>query len=219
MTHDEAKQFLDHLEKLWPRWEKSEEQVRLIGAAVRSADFKVAVGASNTVWVGQSRRTVEPPVNAIRTEIRAQSPVVKKTASGSTGRAYALRKVDDSGTQVAPDIEFWWVRNQPSPERAMEWAREMCVKHEQLYGGKWIVIQRDLDPVLPQEPAEGSRDDAEALIACGDDTPGRRFLEQVLLRREKTKGRTPAADNPVAVQDKEATGRDLAREFAETYRL
>lgn len=186
MTEREANTVINELMKaLWPRWD--------------------CTAAQRGVWVNRLR--LYPP-DVAKVAIRQayeQSPanrlspspklLIEKLGALFTSSRHSAKEQPFGYTNIA-EGHRWYVRRLDQeqgkpvfisdPDQMSETAEQVRQRHEEIYGEKYIVVR---EAIAADDGLRGqaAKEEAERQILTGPDTPGKRFLFGLVLKKKQKK--------------------------------
>jgi hypothetical protein len=190
MTRVELERFIaQEVKGLWPQWEATDAELRVWMSSLAPFDYGLARAAAQACFREQSVNYHRPVLGKFLEHARALS---RKAGGPSPERPDPTTDVFIECYEPPPDrahvagvrkaVYVTPASKQGDPEHAWACALSMAARFDQLYGGHWIAVRTTPvpDDGLRGEPA---RQRAYELILAGPDTPGRRFLRDLLAPR------------------------------------
>lgn len=203
MTTLEAEKFIDlELKSLWPDWKATSAQVRIWSGMLVSYAYDDAQWAAEQIWREGGNRRKSPAFDAFTGCVAKFRPAREQGTFKDSLWAVYCNEGPRKGTERS--IFPRKMHLQDDREYMGKLCQEMVTAYKDLYGGEWIVIQREPKTIIDDElMGPEAKEKAEKMILDGPDTPGRQFLERHLAGKQK---------NVLKMIDEVAPAPDLAAE-------
>ncbi|MCJ7483902.1 MAG: hypothetical protein MUO31_13165 [Thermodesulfovibrionales bacterium] len=192
MTHVEADLFIEKvLKAYYPRWNPKDEEFEGWVRRLVYYDYEQARKAVESLFFESKVRTIEPPAGKVMAIIKSTTKVAVKDVPLIQTNLFVEcieapeRNLNLKGAKkgvFAADKQ-----GQDDYDYLLRCAEVMKIKHQELYGGVWIIVHAP-----KQEPNSGlrgeqARDKAFADILNGPDSTTRRWLEKYLEKQYTAK--------------------------------
>jgi len=196
MNTIEAKSlFSEVVEKLWPNWSLSDDEVNFWASRLQYYDYNTAKYAFEQAY---SESTSKPNLKRILNFCRSkQPPKITNSQDNEPVLLYICKRIDDG---PGKELKFYSKTGKiPNEETLLANAEIKCEQLSQTYGGKWIAFlasNKSTDTDNPPIYGEEARQIAIQNILNGEDCAGKRFLQIYLDKKKKAQ--------PQSSQEKEA---------------
>lgn len=192
MENSEAIDFIGKIKEYYPRWQAGQTEIDEWLKRLKFYDFEKAQQALNDFIFETRTRTVEPPAGKIIAILKDRALIKRERSEETIMTTYYIECIE--APERNPNFNVGLQRgvfaadpnNQNDPDYMLKAAETMRSKYENLYDGKWIIVQK------PQEEDTGlrgpqARDKAFADILNGPNNKTKRWLTGFLEKKHKKK--------------------------------
>ncbi len=190
MTKLEVERFVEEEVKgLYPQWDATDAELRVWMSSLMPFDYGPARVAAQACFREQTINSRRPILGRFLACLRALSPRARGPGAERSDlttdvfvECYEPPADRPHLAGARRPVYVMPASRQGDREYVRTCAASMAARFDRLYGGHWIVVCIPIsqDDGLRGQPA---RQRAYGRIAAGPDTPGRRFLQNLLVGR------------------------------------
>jgi len=186
------------LRSLWPLWTPSDDELDIWARRLQHREYEAVTAAVEAAYCDQGKAYRQPDMKGVFKAIKEMPAEGGVNTPAEAQVVFKCVCLEDRFRpfKVGQRLIFWApnAKAVPDPQRAMQYATDKCAQLSEVEGITWGLVlteSGDLDQGAPAAPpfdqtalrgAQALRE-AEAIIAAGDDSPARRFLEKVYRKK------------------------------------